>query len=59
MTVDQCVNEIVDAMAERKREWVMTAKGRLGLKLKPFVPAVIDKMAKDALDDEHGGKQSA
>ena len=59
MTVEQCVNEIVDAMAERKREWVMTAKGRLGLKLKPFVPAVIDKMAKDALDDEHGGRKSA
>lgn len=59
MTVEQCVNEIVEAMAERKREWVMTARGRLGLKLKPFVPAVIDKMARDALDEEHGGKKSA
>ena len=58
MTVEQCVNEMVDAMVERKREWAMTSKARLGLKLKPFLPAVIDKMAKDALDDEHGGKQS-
>lgn len=55
MTVSECVDEIIDAMAQRKREWVMTSKGRLGMKLKPFFPQVIDKMAKDALDDKHGG----
>lgn len=59
MSVEQCVDEMVAAMEERKREWVMTAKGRLGMKLKPFLPSVIDKMAKDALDDEHGGKKPA
>ncbi|HEX4918540.1 MAG TPA: SDR family oxidoreductase [Limnobacter sp.] len=57
MTVDQCVAEMVAAMESRKREWVMTAKGRLGLKLKPFVPGVIDNMARDALDEQHGGPQ--
>lgn len=58
MTVDECVSEIIDAMASRKREWIMTSKGRLGMKLKPFLPQVIDKMAKDALDDDHGGRKT-
>ena len=57
MTVEQCVDEMMQAMEERKREWAMTSKARLGLKLKPFIPAVIDKMAKDALDDQHGGRK--
>ncbi|GLR25123.1 SDR family oxidoreductase [Limnobacter litoralis] len=58
MSVEQCVEEMVAAMESRKREWVMTAQGRLGLKLKPFIPQVIDNMARKALDKEHGGKQS-
>lgn len=57
MSVDECVDEIVAAMEERKREWVMTSKGRLGLKLKPFFPQMIDKMAREALDEENGGKK--
>lgn len=57
MSVEQCIDEMVNAMESRKREWIMTSRGRLGMRLKPFFPGVIDKMAKDALDDEHGGKK--
>lgn len=56
MTIDQCVTEMVDAMSTRKREWIMTSKGRLGMKIKPFVPELIDRMARNALDEEHGGR---
>lgn len=55
MSVEQCVNEMVAAMETRKREWIMTSKGRLGMKVKPFLPSVIDKMARNALDEDHGG----
>ncbi|MDX1670599.1 MAG: SDR family NAD(P)-dependent oxidoreductase, partial [Limnobacter sp.] len=58
MTVQECASEIVTAMEQRKREWIMTGKGRLGMKLKPFLPQVIDKMARDALDEEKGGPKT-
>ncbi|HEY1059298.1 MAG TPA: SDR family oxidoreductase [Limnobacter sp.] len=58
MTVDECVDEMVQAMEDRKREWVMTSKARLGLRLKPFFPQMIDQMAKNALDENHGGPKS-
>lgn len=58
MSIEQCSKEIVEAMESRKREWVMTAKGRLGMLLKPIAPSIIDNLAKQALDKEHGGRQS-
>lgn len=57
MSVEQCVNEMVAAMESRKREWIMTSKGRLGMRIKPFLPAVIDRMARNALDEDNGGRK--
>jgi short-subunit dehydrogenase len=51
MPVEQCAREIVEAMRRRKREHVMTTKARLGLKIKAFFPAVVDRMARNALKD--------
>lgn len=55
MSLAQCVNEMVHAMAHRKREHIMTSQGRLGMLLKGLFPGVIDRMARKALDADHGG----
>jgi short-subunit dehydrogenase len=51
MSVEQCASEIILAMTQRQREHVMTAKARLGLKIKAFAPGVVDRMAQQALKD--------
>ena len=52
MPVDLCASQIADAMAERRRELVMTAKGKLGLWLRLIAPALVDRMARAALAKE-------
>ncbi|MGO4302116.1 SDR family oxidoreductase [Cupriavidus sp. RAF12] len=49
MSAHECARQMVAAMAARKRELVMTAKGRLGLWLKLLAPALVDRMALKAL----------
>jgi short-subunit dehydrogenase len=49
MSVEECVNRMLVAMAARKRELVMTAKARIGLWLKLIAPAKVDDMALAAL----------
>lgn len=49
MTVEECARLIVSAMAARKREVVMTAKGKLGRWLKLIAPNVVDSLARKAL----------
>lgn len=49
MGVEQCSAMIADAMASRRRELVMTAKGKLGQLLKLIVPSLVDRMALAAL----------
>lgn len=49
MPVDVCVHQIVDAMAARRRELVMTGRGKLGLWLRLVAPAMVDRMARAAL----------
>lgn len=46
MSADACAEQIVDAIAKRKRELVMTTKGKLGLWAKLIAPGFVDKMAK-------------
>jgi short-subunit dehydrogenase len=46
MPVDTCARIIIQAMARRKREVVMTLQGKLGLWLQLIVPGVIDQMMK-------------
>lgn len=49
MSVEECVDQMLVAMARRKRELVMTAKARIALWLKLIAPEKIDDMALAAL----------
>jgi short-subunit dehydrogenase len=49
MSVEECAGLIVDAIETRKREVVMTLKGKLGQWLKLIAPSVIDGIAKRAV----------
>ncbi len=49
MSVEECASLIVDAMAKRKRDVVMSAKGKLGRWLKLIAPRVVDNLARKAL----------
>jgi short-subunit dehydrogenase len=55
MPVDVCVRQMIDAMRDRRRELVMTGRGRLGLWLKLIAPALVDRMAKAALVKHDAG----
>ncbi|CAG2140300.1 SDR family oxidoreductase [Cupriavidus numazuensis] len=54
MTAQECARQMLAAMTARKRELVMTAKGRLGQWLKLLAPAMVDRMALKAL--KHAGR---
>ncbi len=49
MTVEKCVNLMIPAIANRKRELVMTLKGKLGLWLKLIAPRLVDRIALKAV----------
>ncbi len=51
MTVETCARLILNGMARRDREVVMTTKGKLGRFLKLLLPGVVEKMALAALKD--------
>ena len=50
MSVSDCTTLIVNAMTQRKREEIMTLKGKLGQWLKLIAPKVIDGIAKRAVE---------
>jgi short-subunit dehydrogenase len=52
MSVEACARLIIAGMQGRKREVVMTAKGKLGRWLKLFLPGTVEKMAMAALKDD-------
>jgi short-subunit dehydrogenase len=52
MSVEECARLILDGMRARKREVVMTAKGKLGRFAKLIVPGMVESMALAALKDE-------
>jgi short-subunit dehydrogenase len=52
MPVDECARQMIAAMASRRRELVMTAKGKVGVWLKLIAPALVDRLAKAALAKE-------
>ena len=49
MPVDMCARLIVSAMAGRKRELVMTLRGKLGQWLKLIAPGLVDRIASQAI----------
>jgi hypothetical protein len=50
MGVAECARIIVKAVASRKREVVMTARGKIGLWLKLVAPELIDRIARRAIE---------
>ncbi|MGJ7918663.1 SDR family oxidoreductase [Massilia sp. LXY-6] len=52
MPVQECARLIVDGMEKRRREVVMTGKGKLGRLLKLVAPGLVEKMALAALKDD-------
>ena len=52
MSVQECARLIIVGMDARRREVVMTAKGRLGLFLKLIAPGLVEKMALAALKQD-------
>jgi short-subunit dehydrogenase len=52
MSVEECARLILQAMAARDREVVMTVKGRLGRWLKLLAPGQVEAMALTALKDD-------
>jgi short-subunit dehydrogenase len=52
MSVEKCARLIVDGTEARRREIVMTAKGRVGRWLKLIAPGIVDRLALAALKPE-------
>jgi hypothetical protein len=52
MTADEAARLVIDGMERRRREVVMTAKGKLGRFIKLFAPGLVERMALAALKNE-------
>jgi short-subunit dehydrogenase len=52
MGVDECARLIIAGMEQRKREVVMTTKGKIGRFIKLISPGTVEKMALAALKDD-------
>jgi len=50
MRVEACVARIVRAIERREREVVMTARGKMGLWLRLVAPALVDRIARRAIE---------
>jgi short-subunit dehydrogenase len=50
MTVEKCVDIMLNAMEKRKREVVMTTRAKIGLWLKLIAPSMIDNIARKAIE---------
>ena len=49
MAVEECARQTIAALRARRRELVMTPKGRLGLWLRLIAPGMVDRMAQAAV----------
>ena len=50
MTVETCARLIVNTMTSRRRELVMTLRGRLGQWIKLIAPGLVDRIASQAIN---------
>lgn len=50
MSVEECVAQILPAIEQRRRELIMTAKGRFGQWLKLIAPGLVDALARKAVE---------
>jgi len=51
MTVAECARIIINAIARRKREEVMTLRGKLGQWLKLIAPGAVDRVVRKAIEE--------
>ena len=51
MTVETCARLILEAAARRRRELVMTRRGRIGMWLKVLAPGLVDRIARRAIEE--------
>jgi short-subunit dehydrogenase len=51
MSAEECARIMIKAMAQRKREEVMTLRGKLGQWMKLIAPGLVDKMARKAIEE--------
>ena len=50
MTPEECARQIIAAMAGRRRELVMTARGKVGQWIKLIAPGLVDRIARKAIE---------
>lgn len=50
MTVETCARLILEAAARRRRELVMTGRGKFGMWLKVVAPGLVDRIARRAIE---------
>jgi short-subunit dehydrogenase len=51
MSAERCAQLILQAVAARKRELMMTWRGKIGLWVKLVAPGVVDRIAKNAINE--------
>ena len=51
MSAEECARITIEAIAKRKREAVMTLRGKLGQRLKLIAPGAVDKVARHAIEE--------
>jgi short-subunit dehydrogenase len=50
MTADECARQIIAAAAARRRDLIMTLRGKLGAKIKLVAPGLVDRIARKAIE---------
>ena len=51
MSAEECARIMIKAIAQRKREEVMTLRGKLGKWLKLIAPGLVDQVARRAIEE--------
>ena len=51
MTAEECARIMINAIGQRKREEVMTLRGKLGLWLKLVALGAVDRIARQAIEE--------
>ena len=51
MSAEECARILIAAMTQRKREEVMTRRGKLGQWLKLIAPGMVDKAARRTIEE--------
>jgi short-subunit dehydrogenase len=50
MSAEECARQIIAAAAKRRRDLIMTLRGKLGAKIKLVAPGVVDRIARRAIE---------